>query len=322
MKLENIVLFKRFLKTEGSNVLFAGMYKQFHPKDATDNVEEFLLKVDAKDAILGAFHFPENSNFGVDYWFQKAVKWEKLLSSATTSQFYAWCWHNKEKVEKEAKKPLPLVSAYLHPFGGEGDAITRALSTPEHSSSSPEMEEYIKGLQEGNEQKEDVAKAVESKKLNAWTGKDFKKEEPKPEQAPTLPKGVTEEQMALSGFSIFKIKKVEKYKLKEGFISINTKSGHRACFNQWVSNEIKEAGHPYLHVFSKEENTLYFLFDNIAKDGVAWRVNSKNVVFSHKQLVTNIVAFFGIKEEIAELSISNNMAKTKNNLFYKITKKK
>ena len=59
MKVENIVLFKRFLKTEGANVLYAGMYKQAHAEDAPEDVEEFLRQVDAKGAILDAFRFPK-----------------------------------------------------------------------------------------------------------------------------------------------------------------------------------------------------------------------------------------------------------------------
>ena len=75
MKQENIALFKRFLKTEGCNILFAGMYKQSRPKDAPDDVEEFLRTVDSREAILSAFIFPDNNNkFGLDYWFEKAVK--------------------------------------------------------------------------------------------------------------------------------------------------------------------------------------------------------------------------------------------------------
>ena len=88
MKVENIVLFKRFLKTEGANVLYAGMYKQAHAEDAPEDVEEFLRQVDAKGAILDAFRFPKNSTLvGADYWFDKAIKWEKTLMNSSTSKF-------------------------------------------------------------------------------------------------------------------------------------------------------------------------------------------------------------------------------------------
>lgn len=320
MKNENIALFKRFLKTEGINSLFAGMYAQSRPDGSPKDVEEFLRQVDAKDAILSAFHFPEsNSTFGVDFWFEKAVKWEKVIESATASQFYAYCWHNKGRIEAEANKPLNKVSAYLHPRGEEEPTgVVRALQTPSTAAEEESLKKYIRGLRNDTLEEESV---VETQKLDAWKGKDFKKEEPKPEPQINIPHSVTEEQMALSGFKLFSITKKGSDRIKEDEVSVNTKSGHRFCFNKKLSEEIKAAHHEYIHVYSKE-NTIYMLFDDNEKDAIKWRINSCNVVFSSKQLVSNICEFFNIKEEQTTLHISKNMSKTDKNLFYKITKSK
>ncbi|SEA79811.1 hypothetical protein SAMN04487851_11465 [Prevotella sp. tc2-28] len=299
MKDENIALFKRFLKTEGCNTLYAGMYNQSHPKDAPDDVEMFLREVDAKDAILGAFVFPEgNSNFGVNYWFEKAVKWEKTLESATASQFYAYCYHNKESVSREAARPLNKVNTYLHTYSTEVTGIERALQT----------------------QSKETKKQSEPVKLDAWSS-NRKTEEPVKQPDVPLQHSVTEEQMALSGFKLFSITKKSSERLKEDEVTINTKSGNRFCFNKKLSEEIKDARHEYIHIYSKE-NTIYMLFDDNEKDAIKWRINSCNVVFSSKQLVSNICEFFNIKEEQTTLHISKNMSKTSNNLFYKITKSK
>ena len=64
------------------------------------------------------------------------------------------------------------------------------------------------------------------------------------------------------------------------------------------------------------------LFDDNEKDSIKWRINSCNVVFSSKQLVSNICEFFNIRKEQTTLQISKNMSKTDKNLFYKITKSK
>lgn len=299
MKIENIALFKRFLKTEGANSLFAGMYKQYHDKSNPDDVEEFLRTVDAKDAILGAFRFPEAGNrFGLDYWFEKAVKWEKVLESASTSKFYGWCLHNVRIVEKEVSKPLNAVSAYLHPMGDEKPTGALAALQSKADNQTPP--------------KADV------QKLDAWVGKDFSIVEQEP--VPAIPKNVTEEQMALSGFMLFKTGKADKRALNDGEITINTKSGYRITFNSTVSKEIQNAKHMYVHAFSKEE-AVYFLFDDNAQDGVAWRMSGPNAVFCNKFLVGNIVRFLLINEEQSRLKISKNMSKTDRNLFYKVTKK-
>lgn len=319
MKKENIALFKRFLKTEGINSLFAGMYAQSRPEGSPKDVEEFLRQVDAKDAILSAFHFPENnSTFGVDFWFEKAVKWEKVIESATASQFYAYCWHNKGSIEAEANKPLNKVSAYLHPKGEEKPTgVVRALQTPSSAAEEESLKKYIRGLRNDTLEEESV---VETHKLDAWKGKDFKKEEPKPEPQINIPHSVTEEQMALSGFTMMKLSKTSTHcMLSNDQITINTKSGNRITFNKFITEEIVKSGHKYIHIFSRE-NAVYFLFDDTNKDAVIWRENGSNVVFSNKYIVDNILKFFGLKGN-QTMTISKNMSKTSNNLFYKITKR-
>lgn len=309
MKVENIALFKRFLKSEGANTLYAGMYRQYHGKDDPDDVEEYLRQCDAADAILGAFRFPEaGKSFGVDYWFEKAVKWEKIMRSATESKFYGYCRHNQYQIEEEAKVPLSNIKAYLHPFSDyekkeEEDEAQRALRQKSYT--------FAQDTQK--------AKERETQKLDAWTGKTFTKETPKPE--PVVKKGVTEEQMALSGFTLFEVSDGTTRRLSSDAISLNVRNGYRICINGTTSEEIKKAKCPFMHVFSKE-GALYFLFDNNNINGVCWRMSDKNVIISNKSLVEKILEFFNLKIAYTQLRISKNMAKTDKNLFYKITKVK
>ena len=60
MKPINIVLFKRFMRGNGLNQIFAGLYRQFHFPESPEDVEEYLEKVDANDVILNAFRFPKS----------------------------------------------------------------------------------------------------------------------------------------------------------------------------------------------------------------------------------------------------------------------
>ena len=213
----------------------------------------------------------------------------------------------------------------MHPFDGykkELTGIEKALATPGMSSISKDEKIYIDSLlKEKDSEESNLPPAVEiPKKLDPWKGKDFKREEATPTPEPEIPRGVSEEQMALNGFTLFSVEKAVKSKLSEGLISLNTKSGYNITFNRFVSEEIMKAKHPYLHVWSKE-GSIYFLFDNYSKDSIEWRTNERNVKFSHKKLILNIKNFFGLKNDIEYLVISKNRGNTDKDLFYKITKK-
>lgn len=131
MKDENIALFKRFLKTNGINVMFAGMYRQFHFPESPEDVEEYMRKVDAKDAIINAFKFPQNlSKFGPDYWLEMAVKWEDTLKIHTENGYYNTAPHSVERYKREAAKPLTEFTAYLHPKGEKPKPKPITVTTP------------------------------------------------------------------------------------------------------------------------------------------------------------------------------------------------
>jgi hypothetical protein len=142
MKDENIALFKRFLKTNGINVMFAGMYRQFHFPESPEDVEEYMRKVDAKDAIINAFKFPQNlSKFGPDYWLEMAVKWEETLKSATSGGYYTTAPQAVEKFKREASKPLTEFTAYLHPKGEKPKPVS--ITTPAKPRPSVSEEEAV-----------------------------------------------------------------------------------------------------------------------------------------------------------------------------------
>lgn len=142
MKDENISLFKRFLKTHGVNVMFAGMYRQYHFPESPEDVEEYLRKVDAKDAVVNAFKFPQNlQKFGPDYWLDIAIKWEDTLKHATENGFYNSYSKNVEKYKREAAKPLTEFTAFLHPQGAKPKPVT--VTTPAKPRPSVSEEEAV-----------------------------------------------------------------------------------------------------------------------------------------------------------------------------------
>ena len=300
MKVENIVLFKRFLKTEGANVLYAGMYKQAHAEDAPEDVEEFLRQVDAKGAILDAFRFPKNSTLvGADYWFDKAIKWEKTLMNSSTSKFYGYCRSNPDKAEKEANVPLSMVTKYLHPLGSrieEEDGVQRALSST--SAQGRQM-------------------------LDAWENQKKMEENTKTVSPPVPHTTLSEEQLALSGLKFFDIPIVKaRLRLPEGVCSISTNKSYRFSFNREVSKEIRASGCMRFRIAQKgEEKTLYFIFDNDIA-GLKWRIHSENVVFSNKMLIVRILDFFGLKGDYHQVAVSKNQSKKDGILMYKVTKLK
>lgn len=111
MKDANIVLFKRFLRQNGMNQLFAGLYKQFRFPESPEDVEEYLRKVDARDAIINAFKFPEHlTTFGADYWLNVAVKWEQTMKNAGESGVYSRFEASKASFKHALEKPLAMPS--------------------------------------------------------------------------------------------------------------------------------------------------------------------------------------------------------------------
>jgi len=107
MKDANIVLFKRFLRQNGLNQLFAGLYKQFRFPESPEDVEEYLVKVDARDVIINAFKFPQNlTMFGAEYWLNIAVKWEQTMQNAAISGMYSRYEANKASFKSALEKPL------------------------------------------------------------------------------------------------------------------------------------------------------------------------------------------------------------------------
>lgn len=107
MKDANIVLFKRFLRQNGLNQLFAGLYKQFRFPESPEDVEEYLVKVDARDVIINAFKFPQNlTTFGADFWLSVAVKWEQTMQNAGKSGAYSRYEANKASFKSALEKPL------------------------------------------------------------------------------------------------------------------------------------------------------------------------------------------------------------------------
>ncbi len=108
MKTANIALFKQFLKENGANKIFCGMYRQYPFPDNPPSVEDYLKEVDSDDVITNAFKFPPNlTTFGPDYWLDLAVKWEHRKASATEDggQYHT---SSKNRIERQAAKPLEV----------------------------------------------------------------------------------------------------------------------------------------------------------------------------------------------------------------------
>jgi len=108
MKTANIALFKEFLVGEGLDKMFVGMYKQCPFPENPANIEEYFKNVDVSEVVMNAFRFPEGlEKFGLDFWFDVAIKWEKKLREATAdgSQYATY---NQAKIERKAAKPLSM----------------------------------------------------------------------------------------------------------------------------------------------------------------------------------------------------------------------
>ncbi len=139
MKTANIALFKQFLNENGANKIFCGLYKQFHFPESPESVEEYLMKVDSKDAILNAFKFPHDVvTFGPEYWLNLAVRWEKRLVVATeeTNHYSA---KERKRVMKEAAKPLDV---------WEGSSFRQKLAPETPPEPAPKEEPVIKEEEE------------------------------------------------------------------------------------------------------------------------------------------------------------------------------
>lgn len=283
MKNSNIVLFKRFLRGNGINQLFAGLYRQFHFPESPADVEDYLRAVDALDAVINAFKFPQDlKTFGPEFWLDVAVKWETTLKNAEKSGYYNQGWNDPNYHYRDLVKPL---------------------SSESHRKARAETIESVTPT---------VEKPVEPKKEKPKEAVD--KLPPLPEARPA----VSEEEAALSGFQFLDVSRTTgKLKLAIDEATIGLRSGFRLTFNKIVSDEIIASGFQKVRVAIYEGN-MYAVFSN-DKDGLEWRINSSNVVISKKELITQMMDILGIKSDFEKVNISKNLAPSeKGYLTYKI----
>lgn len=94
MNKETILEFKKFLKNEGAEKAFVGLYRQYHFSDDTSDIESYYCQVPREYAVVFAFNFnqikAQNIIFDAPYWIEMHKKWNKIVNSAVLE-------HIKEK---------------------------------------------------------------------------------------------------------------------------------------------------------------------------------------------------------------------------------
>ena len=292
MKPINIILFKRFMRKNGINQIFAGLYRQFHFPESPEDIEEYLKKVDSNDVILNAFRFSKNLDdykYGAEFWLDVAVKWNISMQNASKAGYYMKTG-NSEWIEREIQKPLAYPNKH-------------AIATE------------IKAETYGMEGKE--AKVVTP----------LTRPEPKIDKKPVVEEriGISEEQAVVQKFEFLDFRRVAARKvLDEKLISFHNHSGNYSLtFNKKLSDEIWNSKLIYAHFsFTEDKKIFAIVFSNDPNKGLVVRQKTEkgNFKIANKMLVEYIAKFFNIREVATTLKISSNKAITKDYLTYHITK--
>lgn len=291
MKPLNIILFKRFMRVNGINQLFAGMYRQLRFPGSPEDIEEYLKKVDANDVVINAFKFPAEMGdfkYGNSYWFDVALKWQKSMENARVSGFYKKK-ANMEWVEMELTRPLAAPNRH---------AIREFISEePKTESKTP-------------------APCVREKEDREESGNAI------------LPNNeAAKENLSVHKFDFIDFgKKSMRAGLNENTISFhNHKSNYSLVFNSIITKEVEKSGLLYSHFsFIEDKKIFAIVFSNDPAKGLPVRnVISKNLTISNKALLGYVTSFFGIQSNLnGYLYISKNKANSKDYLTYHITNKK
>ena len=75
-----IAYFKHFLFDRGLQYHYIGNYRGRKQKGNPESLEEFLQEASPAKAIMGAFYFKMNSDYGFDYWNDVKEKWLAYLN--------------------------------------------------------------------------------------------------------------------------------------------------------------------------------------------------------------------------------------------------
>lgn len=97
--------FKSFLKKNGADKAFVGLYKQYRFEDNNEDVEKYYEAVSTPFAIILAFNFNEikaaNVVFDKQYWVNLHIKWNQTINN---SNLLHALYVDKEKYKEEAQK--------------------------------------------------------------------------------------------------------------------------------------------------------------------------------------------------------------------------
>lgn len=286
MKKENIALFKRFLVSRGLDLIYVGLYNSDRKNE--DDVEVFLLNVDANDVLAKAFFIKEGYDTASPfrqrrYWLDKQQEFNQEMISAAKEGWYST--HNANRIEKWASTEL--------------------------------------GISTSKKKKKKVAQVVPQKKVEvAPTPQVPKVETPKAKkEESTSAKAVA----SVSQFKFFDLSsKPSSCGLRENEISVNCKNGsHKVSFNATHSNEILESGLKYMAVGQDEfTGQVRFVFNT--EKGLAYPpscVKDGKVVINSVALVNLMQKLFGRTDEYFTLRISANIANSTKYLTYNINEK-
>lgn len=112
METKDINNFKRFLKSNGMNTMFVGLYRQYRYEDNPIDIQEYLQNVPRNCVIQYAFDTSKivnSSTFGAKYWDEMHEKWLKFIH--TKEERHSFELSPLEEKAKRAKEKKDETSA-------------------------------------------------------------------------------------------------------------------------------------------------------------------------------------------------------------------
>lgn len=285
MKLQEIAMFKNFVKDRGMDDLFINLYVKYRLKQNPLSIEEYLVQADADNVMVSAFYWVTNSHFGYDFWQDFQRRWDRY------------------RVEKLGEYPM----SDIRNFKGKGKVLRHNWDSPQFWKTEARVDSAERyGVMMDKDEVERINSEYKRQNIGKKVSFDNMAD-------------------PLKDFEMVDITRKKTKRIADDEISLNTRSKFNVTFNQATTSEMnKRGGYEYaaLRVNKKGEVCLFLndetgvpIVDGKRKDG-----SCGNAAINSKTLCLRIKELLGVEEGYVILKIKK-IAHTDDYAAYLLTKK-
>jgi hypothetical protein len=299
-----IAYFKHFLFDRGLQYHYIGNYRGRKQKGNPESLEEFLQEASPAKAIMGAFYFKMNSDYGYDYWNDVKEKWLTYLNlnvDNPKNDSYIFFKGNFDILRQNWDNPSYYLKESVEDtykrMHIENPGIDLNLFKDEKTSDEVASEVNVK------EPEDEVSFVEDDEPLHLIDFSDVPEAEEQKQNSGAF----------LEGFSLVDTSNpIGNRKLADNVVTVNMRSGYRITFSVKTSASLYRKGYSYVKLLTnRDSRQIALAFNNSSGNSVCIKKHtgtiSKSVVINSKDLVYSIHKFyeFGQNKDYFRLQIVN-----------------